>query len=171
MSEFSRWLTRKYPEYFWEQEAPPMQQNPPAQSAAEILRQRLQRRSGAGGQGGAPAQQNQDAKAAAERIQPNKLQQNDNYIRGNPDYQPNKLQQNEFDTNTLKKLFSNLQLAKKGNTIFWDNVGKMDKMNLYAYAKSKGINLNSNDIEENPSKFNQTLLNLYNTIGQNLPVD
>ena len=152
MSDFSNWLARKYPEYLLEQDDAPMQQNPPAQSASEILRQRLQRRSGAGGQGGNPTQQNQSAQAA-ERIQPNKLQQN------------------EFDTNTLKKLFSNLQLAKKGNTIFWDNVGKMDKMNLYAYAKSKGINLNSNDIEENPSKFNQTLLNLYNTIGQNLPVD
>ena len=72
MSEFSRWLTRKYPEYFWEQEASPMQQNPPAQSAAEILRQRLQKR--AAGQGNAPTQQNQDAKAAAERIQ-QRLQQ------------------------------------------------------------------------------------------------
>ena len=75
MSEFSRWLTRKYPEYLLEQEAPPMQQNPPAQSAAEILKQRLQKRAaGAAGQGGAPAQQNQDAKAAAERIQ-QRLQQ------------------------------------------------------------------------------------------------
>ena len=72
MSEFSRWLTRKYPEYFWEQEAPPMQQPPPAQSTAEILRQRLQKR--AAGQGGAPMQQNQDAKAAAERIQQRLLQ-------------------------------------------------------------------------------------------------
>ena len=72
MSEFSRWLTRKYPEYFWEQEAPPMQQPPPAQSAPEILRQRLQKR--AAGQGNAPAQQNQDAKAAAERVQ-QRLQQ------------------------------------------------------------------------------------------------
>jgi hypothetical protein len=45
-----------------------MQQNPPAQSAAEILRQRLQKRA-AGGQGGAPMQQNQDnAQAAAERL-------------------------------------------------------------------------------------------------------
>lgn len=168
MSEFSNWLARKYPEYLLEQDDAPMQQNPPAQSASEILRQRLQRRSGAGGQGGNPTQQNQSAQAAGQNLG---MPRNDNYIRGNPDYQPNKLQQNEFDTNTLKKLFSNLQLAKKGNTIFWDNVGKMDKMNLYAYAKSKGINLNSNDIEENPSKFNQTLLNLYNTIGQNLPVD
>ena len=72
MSKFSRWLTRKYPEYLLEQEAPPMQQNPPAQSAAEILKQRLQKR--AAGQGNAPAQQNQDAKAAAERIQ-QRLQQ------------------------------------------------------------------------------------------------
>jgi len=72
MSEFSRWLTRKYPEYLLEQESPPMQQNPPAQSTAEILRQRLQKR--AAGQGGAPAQQTQDAKAAAERIQ-QRLQQ------------------------------------------------------------------------------------------------
>ena len=75
MSEFSRWLTRKYPEYLLEQEAPPMQQPPPAQSTAEILRQRLQKRAaGAAGQGGAPAQQNQDAKAAAERIQQRLLQ-------------------------------------------------------------------------------------------------
>ena len=73
MSEFSNWLGKKYPEYFWEQEAPPMQQNPPAQSSSEILlRQRLQKR--AAGQGGAPMQQNQDAKAAAERIQ-QRLQQ------------------------------------------------------------------------------------------------
>ena len=73
MSEFSRWLTKKYPEYFWEQEAPPMQQNPPAQSSAEILlRQRLQKR--AGGQGSTPTQQTQDAKAAAERLQ-QRLQQ------------------------------------------------------------------------------------------------
>ena len=73
MSKFSRWLTRKYPEYLLEQESPPMQQPPPAQSSAEILlRQRLQKR--AAGQGGAPTQQNQDAKAAAERIQ-QRLQQ------------------------------------------------------------------------------------------------
>ena len=66
MSEFSRWLARKYPEYLLEQDAP-MQQNAPAQSAAEILRQRQQKR--AGGQGGAPMQQNQDnAQAAAERL-------------------------------------------------------------------------------------------------------
>ena len=45
-------------------QAPPMQQNPPAQSAPEILRQRLQKR--AAGQGGTPTQQTQDAKAAAE---------------------------------------------------------------------------------------------------------
>ena len=53
-------------------QAPPMQQNPPAQSAPEILRQRLQKR--AAGQGGTPTQQTQDAKAAAERLQ-QKLQQ------------------------------------------------------------------------------------------------
>jgi hypothetical protein len=67
MSEFSRWLTRKYPEYLLEQDVP-MQQNAPAQSAVEILRQRLQKRAAAG-QGGASTQQNQDAKAAAERLQ------------------------------------------------------------------------------------------------------
>jgi hypothetical protein len=44
----------------------------------------------------------------------------------------------------------------------------MDKMSLYSYAKSKGINLNSNDIEENPSNFNQTLLNLYDLIEKDL---
>jgi hypothetical protein len=66
MSEFSRWLTRKYPEYLLEQDAP-MQQNAPAQSAAEILRQRLQKR--AAEQGNVPTQQNQDAaQAAAERL-------------------------------------------------------------------------------------------------------
>ena len=48
-------------------QAPPMQQNPPAQSADEILRQRQQKR--AAGQGGASTQQTQDAKAAAERLQ------------------------------------------------------------------------------------------------------
>jgi hypothetical protein len=66
MSEFSRWLTKKYPEYLLEQDTP-MQQNPPAQSAAEILRQRLQKK--AAGQGGTSTQQNQDAaQAAAERL-------------------------------------------------------------------------------------------------------
>jgi len=74
MSEFSRWLTRKYPEYLLEQDVP-MQQNAPAQSAAEILRQRLQKR--AGGQGGAPMQQNQDAQAAAERLK-QRMQQRQN---------------------------------------------------------------------------------------------
>jgi hypothetical protein len=59
-------LARKYPEYLLEQDTP-MQQNAPAQSAAEILRQRLQKR--AAGQGSAPAQQNQDAaQAATERL-------------------------------------------------------------------------------------------------------
>jgi hypothetical protein len=48
-------------------QAPPMQQNPPAQSAAEILRQRQQKR--AAEQGNVPTQQTQDAKAAAERLQ------------------------------------------------------------------------------------------------------
>jgi len=48
-------------------QAPPMQQNAPAQSAAEILRQRLQKKTA--GQGSTPMQQNQDAKAAAERLQ------------------------------------------------------------------------------------------------------
>jgi len=75
MSEFSRWLTRKYPEYLLEQDAP-MQQNAPAQSAAEILRQRQQKRA-AGGQGGAPMQQNQDAQAAAERLK-QRMQQRQN---------------------------------------------------------------------------------------------
>ena len=74
MSEFSRWLTRKYPEYLLEQDAP-MQQNAPAQSAAEILRQRLQKK--AAGQGGAPMQQNQDAQAAAERLK-QRMQQRQN---------------------------------------------------------------------------------------------
>ena len=76
MSEFSRWLTRKYPEYLLEQDAP-MQQNAPAQSAAEILRQRLQKKA-AGGQGGTPMQQNQDAaQAAAERLK-QRMQQRQN---------------------------------------------------------------------------------------------
>jgi hypothetical protein len=78
------------------------------------------------------------------------------------------INKNKFDANTLKKIYDNLSLVKKGNTIFWDNVGKMDKMNLYSYAKSKGINLNSNDIEENPNNFNQTLLNLYDLIEKDL---
>ena len=56
-------------------QAPPMQQNPPAQSAAEILRQRQQKR--AAGQGGASTQQNQDAQAAAERLK-QRMQQRQN---------------------------------------------------------------------------------------------
>jgi len=60
-----------------EQDTPPMQQNAPAQSAAEILRQRQQKRA-AGGQGGAPMQQNQDnAQAAAERLK-QRMQQRQN---------------------------------------------------------------------------------------------
>ena len=49
MSEFSRWLSRRNPQYFVEQQGglmPPMQQNPtapPAQSVAEKLRQRFDR--------------------------------------------------------------------------------------------------------------------------------
>jgi len=49
MSEFSRWLSRRNPQYFVEQQGgimPPMQQNPtapPAQTPAEKLRQRLER--------------------------------------------------------------------------------------------------------------------------------
>jgi hypothetical protein len=78
------------------------------------------------------------------------------------------INKNKLDATVLKKLYDNLSLVKKGNRIFWDNVGKMDKMNLYSYAKSKGINLNSNDIEENPSNFNQTLLNLYDLIEKDL---
>ena len=74
MSEFSRWLTRKYPEYLLEQDTP-MQQNAPAQSAAEILRQRQQKR--AAEQGNVPTQQNQDAKAAAERLK-QRMQQRQN---------------------------------------------------------------------------------------------
>jgi len=75
MSEFSRWLARKYPEYLLEQDVP-MQQNAPAQSAAEILRQRLQKR--AAGQGSAPMQQNQDpAQAAADRLR-QRMQQRQN---------------------------------------------------------------------------------------------
>lgn len=73
-----------------------------------------------------------------------------------------------FDTNALKKLLNSLEYAKRGNRIFWDNVGKMDKMSLYYYAKSKGVELNSNDREGDPNKFNQTLLNLYNMMQQDL---
>jgi hypothetical protein len=49
MSEFSRWLSRRNPQYFVEQQGglmPPVQQNPtapPAQTPAEKLRQRLER--------------------------------------------------------------------------------------------------------------------------------
>ena len=43
MSEFSRWLAKKYPEYLLEQEDTLMQQTPPAQTPAEKLRQRLEK--------------------------------------------------------------------------------------------------------------------------------
>jgi hypothetical protein len=74
----------------------------------------------------------------------------------------------QFDPDDLKELLKRLEYAKRGNRIFWDNVGKLDKMSLYYYAKSKGIDLNPNDREKNPSKFDQALLNLYNVMVKNL---
>jgi hypothetical protein len=74
----------------------------------------------------------------------------------------------QFDPDDLKELLKRLEYAKRGNKIFWDNVGKLDKISLYYYAKSKGIDLNPNDWEKNPSKFDQALLNLYNVMVKNL---
>jgi hypothetical protein len=113
MSEFSRWLTRKYPEYLLEQDAP-MQQNPPAQSAAEILRQRLQKRAaGAGGQGGAPAQQNQDAQAAAERLK-QRMQQRQNAGTGANPTQPKPADNQNVESSAVISDESLLQYCQNG---------------------------------------------------------
>jgi hypothetical protein len=79
-----------------------------------------------------------------------------------------KVNRNKSDTTNLKKLYDNLSLGKKGNIIFTDNLDKIDKTYLYSYAYSKGISLDPNDKEKNPSNFNRTILNLYNLIEKDL---
>lgn len=130
-------------------QAPPMQQNPPAQSAAEILKQRLQKKTA--GQGSTPTQQTQDAKAAAERLQ-QKLQQRQSG--GSTPTQNQNLNQSDSDAGPT--LAFKLQ-TKVGLQIKLD--GEDLKIESYSGDKDKFLFKGSatNSKNKDPKRFQQEI--------------
>jgi hypothetical protein len=132
-------------------QAPPMQQNPPAQSAVEILRQRQQKR--AAGQGGASTQQTQDAKAAAERLQ-QRMQQ-----RQGGGSTPT---QNQSDSSAGPALAFKLA-TKVGSDIELD--GENLKIESYSGDKDKFLFKGSatNSKNKDPKRFQQEIKEILET--------
>ena len=143
MSEFSRWLAKKYPEYLLEQEDTSMQQTPPAQTTTEKLRQRLERDK----QNKTPDQKAPDQKAPDQGSKIKQyLQQKQAGVQPDQDnigaklrYRPEEIiiiknvipkqliRNAQFDTNKWDKDFENLQKPSEGDIGFATSKEFFDK--------------------------------------------